>query len=148
ADTPGLLRRRIAGQLAAAHPVCHNDSVRRLLAISLLMLFGMPFALPLFGTSAAEANLPQCCRRNGKHHCAMVDTASSPGPSMGKVSEKCPYSIAPPAIPILSSFKPSTAASVFAEIARHPAVAPQTEAKRRISFDLSRQKRGPPAQIV
>jgi hypothetical protein len=121
--------------------------VRRLLAISLLLLFGLPFTLPLFGASAAESNLPLCCRRDGKHHCAMIAMDSSQGPSTRNVSEKCPYSIAPPAIVVLHSFKPSTAASVFAGIARHPAAAPQTEAQRRISFDRSRQKRGPPAQI-
>jgi hypothetical protein len=122
--------------------------VRRLLAISLLMLFALPFALPLFGASAAEANLPLCCRRNGKHHCAMMDMDSPQGPSMSTVSEKCPYSIVPPAILVLPTFTPSTAASVFAGITRHPAAAPQTEAQRRISFDRSRQKRGPPTQIV
>jgi hypothetical protein len=122
--------------------------VRRLLAISLLMLCGLPFALPLFGANAAEANLPVCCRRNGKHHCMAMNMDSSQGSSTRTVSEKCPYSIAPPAILVHPPFTPSTAASVFAGIARHPAASPQTEARLRISFDRSRQKRGPPAQIA
>jgi hypothetical protein len=121
--------------------------VRRLLAISLLMLFQMPYVLPLFGTRAAEANLPLCCRRNGKHHCAM-SMSFSQNSSTSAVSDKCPYSIAQPAILVLPSFRPSAAASVFAGIARHPAVVPQVEARKRISFDRTRQKRGPPAQIV
>jgi hypothetical protein len=78
----------------------------------------------------------------------MIATDSSQGLSTRNVGEKCPYTVAPPAIVILRSFKPSTAAAIFAGIARHPAAAPQTEAQRRISFDRSRQKRGPPAQIA
>jgi hypothetical protein len=123
--------------------------VRRLLAISLLTLFALPFALPLFASSASDANLPICCRRDGKHHCAaMTIGGTSQGTSMETVGEKCPYSVAPPAILLLPSFKPSTAVAVFAGIVQHPAVAPQTEAQRRISFDRSRQKRGPPAQSI
>jgi hypothetical protein len=122
--------------------------VRRLLAISLLMLFGLPFALQLFGTRAAEASLPICCRRDGKHHCAMMGMGPSQGSSMRTIGEKCPYSIAPPAILVLPSFTPSTAASVFAGITKHPAGSAQAEAQRRISFDRTRQKRGPPAKIA
>lgn len=121
--------------------------MRRLLAISLLLLFTTPFVLPLFGTSAVEATIPACCRRNGKHHCMMY-MAWMQERTFHTVREKCPYSIAPPAILVLRSFTPSAAASVFAGITRHPALFPQTEAQFRISFDRSRQKRGPPAQIA
>jgi len=67
---------------------------------------------------------------------------------MRTVGEKCPYSIAPPAILVLPSFTPSIAASVFVGITQHPAIAAQAEAQRRISFDRTRQKRGPPAEIA
>lgn len=122
--------------------------MRRLLAISLLTLFALPFALPLFASGASDANLPICCRRDGKHHCAAMAIGASQGNSMRTVGEKCPYSIAPPAVLVLPTFTPSTAASVFAGIVRHPATAPQTEAQQRISFDRSRQKRGPPVQSL
>ncbi len=122
--------------------------MRRLLAISLLMLFAFPYALPLFANSASDANLPICCRRDGKHHCAAMVMGTSQGSSMRTVGEKCPYSVAPPAILLLPSFKLSTAAAIFAGIVRHPAAAPQIEAQRRISFDRSRQKRGPPTQSL
>jgi len=117
--------------------------VRRLVAISLLMLFVFPFVLPLFGTSAMDATLPACCRRTGKHHC-MIFMAWSQNRSFRTIREKCPYSIAPPAVLVLRSFTPSTAASVFAGVTRHPACAPQVEAQLRVSFDRTRQKRGPP----
>jgi hypothetical protein len=122
--------------------------VRRLLAISILILFGFPFVLPFFSTSVAEASVPVCCRRDGKHHCGMATTDSSADSSMRAIGEKCPYSIVPPAILLLPSFTPSTAASVFAGITHHPAVAPQVEAQRRVSFDRTSQKRGPPALIA
>jgi hypothetical protein len=120
--------------------------VRRLLAISLLLLFTAPFVLPLFGSSAAEAALPACCRRNGKHHCMMY-MAWMQERTFHTVHEKCPYSIAPPAILVLHSYRPTAAASIFAGITRHPTAAAQTEAQLRISFDRSRQKRGPPFSI-
>lgn len=122
------------------------------MAISLLLLFVLPFALPLFGANAAEAELPACCRRNGKHHCIMMremarEMAAS-GPAMGAVREKCPYSIEPPAILVVPAFTPSTSASIFAGVARHPAIAPQVEARFRVSFDRARQKRGPPIKLA
>jgi hypothetical protein len=118
------------------------------LAISLLTFFGLPFALPLFGARAADANLPICCRRNGKHHCAMASMDSSTGRSTSIVAERCPYSIATPPMLVLRSFTPSIAASVFAGITHHPAIAAQTEAQWRVSFDRTRQKRGPPTLIA
>lgn len=128
-------------------PLCNNYFVRRLLAISLLILFSLPFALPLFGARAAAAELPICCRRNGEHHCEMAGVIPTSGSSMSTVSEKCPYSVAPPAIVVLPSFTPPTAASVFAGITHHPAIAPQSDAQRRISFDRTKQKRGPPSHL-
>jgi hypothetical protein len=133
--------------MMTAYRIWHNVCVRRLLAISLLLLFGLPFALPLFGSNAAEGSVPACCRRGGKHHCAMISMLPSES-STRTVSEKCPYSIAQPAILVLPSFTPCTSASVFAGITPHPAVAPQVEAWLRISFDRTRQKRGPPLQTA
>lgn len=122
--------------------------MRQLLAISLLILFGLPFALPLLGANAADAELPVCCRRNGKHHCAMMREFSPSKVSVGTVREKCPYSIAPPATIILPAYIPPASASIFAGVTRHPAVAAQVEAQFRISFDRARQKRGPPTISV
>lgn len=120
--------------------------MRQFLAISLLMLFALPFATPLFGVNAAEAELPACCRRTGKHHCEMkVVMAGQQGSLITTVGEKCPYSVAPPAILAAAVYAPSASGSIFAGVARHPAVAAQVEAQLRISFDRARQKRGPPA---
>jgi hypothetical protein len=44
--------------------------LRRASAILLLVLFSFSLLSPAFGSGAA-ANLPACCRRDGKHHCAI-----------------------------------------------------------------------------
>jgi hypothetical protein len=111
-----------------------------MLAISLLMLFMLPFAMPLYGATAEQASVPVCCRRSGTHHCMMASHSSN-----RVIGQKCPYHIFPPATMVVPTFAPSTAASVFAGVVRHPVVTPQVEARQRVSFDRSRQKRGPPA---
>jgi hypothetical protein len=119
--------------------------VRRALAISLMLLFSLPVVLPLFRPSMAEATLPVCCRRGGRHQCTQRSEGATQSSGIGVVSDKCPYTPAASVVPVLRSFTPATAASIFAGIASHPAVSPQTAAQLRISFDRARQKRGPPA---
>jgi hypothetical protein len=121
--------------------------VRRILSISLLLLFSLPLLSPLFAVDAAGTNLPACCRKDGKHHCMMVQREShdGSGPDVSLVRERCPYG---PAVPVASHVDFSFAAGVvtaFAESVSHPTGIVQTEARLRISFDRSRQKRGPPS---
>jgi hypothetical protein len=138
---------------------CHEAFARgsigrllKLIAIALLAVFGLPFASPLFALAPkSEANLPACCRRNGTHHCMMSmaersAAQSNSGPRFAAPQEKCPY------CPAAFTFRhlpnklgvPS-AQFVFACFASHAAVIAQTESKRRIARDRSRQKRGPPS---
>lgn len=70
--------------------------LRKLLAITLLAILGLPFATSLFAlTPKSEANVPACCRRNGKHHCMMSMSQraelSSPGMQLRAPLERCPY---------------------------------------------------------
>jgi len=64
--------------------------MRRALSIALLTIFTWMLIVPFLGPDA-EANLPPCCRSNGKHHCACA-MARQPGENAGfaKVTEKCP----------------------------------------------------------
>ena len=128
--------------------------MRRLISILLLAVFGLPFLLPMLAMGQdAEAGLPACCRRNGKHHCMMsMDERGklvvSHDPQFQAPAEKCPYcpsSVAPAQPNPLAA--PMTAAAIFGDLVSHPTGFAQTEAKRRISRDRSNGKRGPPTQI-
>jgi hypothetical protein len=117
--------------------------VRRGIAISLMMLFSWMLSLPFF-TPDAENNLPPCCRRTGRHHC-MMQLMEQQHVHFGMVTEKCPY--LPVAYVALHSGSsvPADAEAFYAGVLSHPAGAPQTEARYRVAFSRSRQKRGPPS---
>ena len=123
----------------------YTIGVRRLLAISMMLLFGFTLVLPLFASDASEASLPACCRRNGKHHCSMPAWDAKQGRQFTVVSEKCPCPPATPAVSHLSNFALPADRAAFAGVISHPAIHAQTAAQYRISFDRSRQKRGPPS---
>ncbi len=126
--------------------------MRRLLSIVLLAVFALPFVLPMLAMGQdAEAGLPACCRRSGKHHCMMSmaergKLATSHDPQFKAPAEKCPYlpaSVAPAHPNPLTG--PIAAAAIYGDLVSHPTGFAQTDAKRRISRDRSNQKRGPPA---
>lgn len=126
------------------------EALRKLLAITLLAFFGLPFASSLLAlTPRGESNLPACCRKNGKHHCmmSMAERRSSMGdsPVFSAPLDKCPY--APAAFLGSTHWTMSGVPSrqiFFADLVSHPTAFAQTESKLRISRDRSRQKRGPP----
>jgi hypothetical protein len=120
--------------------------MRRTIALSLLMMFSWLLIAPFLAPDA-EANLPACCRRHGKHHCMMNRMERLGGNQKGfsSVSEKCPCFPAGTCAVHSATFKPEAGERFYAEVVRHPACAPQTEALFRISFLRSHPKRGPPA---
>jgi hypothetical protein len=123
--------------------------MRRVIALSLMMLFSWTLIAPFFAPNA-DANLPACCRKNGKHHCMMRMMERRGGLQKGftSVSEKCPcFPVSTCAIysPI---FKPEAEGQFSADVVRHPAIAPQSEVFYRISFLRSHQKRGPPIPLA
>jgi hypothetical protein len=139
--------------LPLSRPLFHyNQLVRRILTIAIILVLGLPAVSPLFAlTGAADPNLPACCRRDGKHHCmgmpGMLSATSSSKThaTIATLTERCPYG--PHSLP--GTPHPDTtldaSATFFAGILSHACVSPQTESKRRISADRSRQKRGPPS---
>jgi hypothetical protein len=127
--------------------------LRRLLSILLLALFGMPFISPLFAlTAKSGSDLPACCRKNGRHHCmGNVEEGSQSASYKAEFRaplDKCPY--CPDAVAASHSylFAASPAQAIYAELTSHPAVFAQMESRWRISRDRSRQKRGPPSQLL
>ena len=128
-----------------------NESLlRKLLSILLLAMLSLTVVspLPLFGR-LDDSSVPACCRKGGRHHCLMNrgerSGANDHATQIDGPIEKCPY--CPGAMPAVhpSVFGPPTSAAVFASLISHPAGVAQTDSKRRISGDRSRQKRGPPA---
>jgi hypothetical protein len=59
--------------------------MRRLAASLLLVLMFAGLALPML--LARESGVPACCRRSGKHHCAMLPQ----GDGFPTVTANCPY---------------------------------------------------------
>ncbi len=121
--------------------------MHRAFAILLLIVFSLSLITPaLFADS--ESKLPACCRKDGKHHCAMMDmgTEQSKEPALKNRETKCPFfpSPAPP-----EAFGKAVAHHpgdiFYASILSHPAAHAQTEARYRVSFSRSSQKRGPPS---
>jgi len=130
-------------------PHAQIDSLRKLLSTLLLAGFMLPLLAPLLALGQDdEARLPACCRRNGQHHCMM--SMSERNQLAGKAQfrapmAKCPYSPGSVMSMHVERWgKPETADAVFAGFISHPGGSPQTESKRRISRDRSRQERGPP----
>jgi hypothetical protein len=125
--------------------------VRRILSISLLLLFTLPLISPLFAASTADANIPVCCRRNGKHHCmAAAAIAQRPPRDTDKtettsLQASCPYSPTAPAVINFPFVPDEIQTAVFAGIASSSAHLTQTEASLRVSIDRSHRKRGPPS---
>lgn len=127
--------------------------MRRLLAQLLLLVLSFPLILPLFA-STTEENLPACCRRDGKHACAMrkpVESAEANAAALGlrAQSERCGQ------YPLLKNLPSDTATGpvVLGRIFQQPAVyalsmAEQLVVLGRISLARAFLKRGPPAQLL
>jgi hypothetical protein len=122
--------------------------MQRVIAILLLVLFCSLAGEPLFAASSGgESNLPACCRRDGKHHCAMGMTRETESSErhISTIGEKCPCCPASAAAIHDQPFSAPPSMVFYAALVSHPSSQVQTRAQARISFDRSRQKRGPPA---
>ena len=128
----------------------NEPRLRKLLSILLLAVLSLTVVAPLpsFGR-LDDSSVPACCRKGGRHHCLMNrgerSGANDHAMQIGGPIEKCPC--CPGTIPAVhpNVLGPPTSATAFASLISHPAGVAQTESKRRISSDRSRQKRGPPA---
>ena len=118
-------------------------TMRRLLAITLLVALGIPSALPLFAaTGDSQKSLPACCRRHGVHHCSMGQVPGS-GPAF--TSTPCPfYPAATTAVRIAGAF--ISASQLTAVELFHARIAPPLAAHGAWTFTSSANlQRGPPA---
>lgn len=132
---------------------CIRSLVRRFISISLLLLLILPLASPLFAASTTDAEVPVCCRRDGKHHCMMAKVAKSLAGDSVKAEtvtfqERCPYNLASPAAVNLPFVPDEIQARVSADTVCNPVCAVPSEAHLHIVLDRSHQKRGPPSLIL
>jgi hypothetical protein len=122
--------------------------MRRAVAISLMLLFSWTLIAPMLA-SDTDANLPACCRRNGKHHCTMRRMQQSGGrQGFTTVADKCPYTPASACAVYSPTYKPGDAAAVHGEIVYHPSCAPQPLAHALYSRHRCHPKRGPPTPLA
>lgn len=130
--------------------------MRRALAVLLVLAFSLPLIAPAVVSASVESSLPACCRRDGKHHCAMQSESMQSGAMtvsvsrrLVTVSENCPcWPFARLALMLphaLSTSAPPVVDSLFAGPA---AAAREAAAGYRVSCSRSRQKRGPPPSIA
>ena len=120
--------------------------MRRVLALLLLATIGSPLILPALAN--AHSDLPACCRRDGKHHCAMQAMAGDApvnAPAIKNFHPRCPLFPKPGAVPANSSAAVITAPSRVAPADR---IARQTQLPScgpvRIPTSGPERKRGPP----
>lgn len=123
--------------------------MRRVIALSLLAWFSWMLIVPVFAPDA-EASLPPCCRRNGKHHCMMrmMQRPSGHERRFGTASEKCPYFPVSSCAVHSSSFQTACGETVRAEGARPAPVAWAQVMLRPAFFFRSHPKRGPPTLLA
>jgi len=117
--------------------------MRRILALLLLAVFGLPTVAPLLAMGQdIDAHLPACCRRNGAHHCMMNTDQQSNTPAF---SARCPNFPRPTMTAPAGTFAAIATPSLLAFTDISTLAAPQrAETQRRISRERSRHKRGPP----
>ncbi len=125
-------------------------TVRRLIALTLLALFGLPFATSLLAMSPKHGgDTPLCCRRAGRHHCTGMDgrgTARDGEASLSAPAGTCPYAavlvlpVQMPAAPGVPLFRGIRAAVLTLRVIPAPSrPASSTDSKG------SPRKRGPPS---
>lgn len=128
-----------------------SSAMHRLLASLLAVLFGFPLITPFLAVST-RADLPACCRREGKHHCALAEMAAGPeshgGVSLTAVRPKCP--LYPQAV-LLSAVSKDLAVSSLPLMAAPralPFLRGRAEGQQpdRLIFDAA-QERAPPSSL-
>ena len=129
--------------------------LRRVLSIVMFWATLFPMVAPALAAGAVgQSMLPACCRRGGKHHCmmsaeerALLMGEPTGAMRVGAPPEQCPYGQRSLAAVHLQVFTPGAAARHEECLFHEPSAAAQAECLRRISFDRSRQKRGPPSLL-
>jgi hypothetical protein len=66
--------------------------MRRTVVNSLLLLLFIATSILPYVSAGSQSKLRACCRREGKHHCAMgMGAESSSGPTLQATGQKCTF---------------------------------------------------------
>jgi hypothetical protein len=119
--------------------------VRRIWATLLVAVFSFALIGPAMFVPAGEQILPPCCRKNGKHHCALAqDQENTSGPSFR--TGRCAFFANDQTLPpIPTTGMPRVRQAILATVLSRRTPRPRTEKLGGISFDRTGQKRGPPS---
>lgn len=133
-------------------PLLRSICMRRAWAALMVLLFSFPLIAPALASRPDESRLPACCRRNGKHHCAMqmAEAATANIPSrLVTLSEKCPYApFAHGPLMLPHSFTPAAQRALEGPAQGPSRIVRAAEAGYRIAADRARHKRGPPLLLA
>lgn len=133
--------------------LCTIRRMRRLLAVGVLCVTGWWPVAPLLSSASATPQLPLCCRAHGKHGCALSRLhqgvpGSNAQPAIRSLCDQWPFLLPVSSTAVSTSvFLPQTRQVLMAAIASHPVIQVQTESRFQVSFERSRQKRGPPPSL-
>lgn len=119
--------------------------MRRAPASLLLAVIGLPLITPLL-LADARSQLPACCRRDGKHHCAMAAMIAhtAEGPGFAVSAARCP--LFPKAIPVAQRIHLYLVSSrrSFEAVVPESALAVQDQIQVCCTTERTRRERSPP----
>lgn len=122
--------------------------LQRAAAVVLCVCFLAPLCQPLLSPEP-NAALPYCCRRNGKHHCAMLarhpalQRPRASEPRFTRALESCPYRAALYARIARRPIASPQSLAFYMETDSHPAISADVEALAHV-FQSRHFQRGPP----
>jgi len=123
--------------------------MRRVPALILLAVFSFPLVAPAFAANA-DSPLPACCRRDGKHRCAMLSGyRETRSPAISAIQSQCPYYPATTSTPASEGNAAilKTRQAIYASVPGEPAFAALMDVQYRADLCRAHQKRGPPTQL-
>ena len=123
--------------------------MRRAITHSLLLIFSWMLFAP-FIAGNADANLPACCRRNGKHHCMMrgMERLGGKGTGLASVSERCPRLPGGTGAIQSAKFMPEAVRQFHSTVVCQPVSVARSTVSFGASFLRSHPKRGPPSPLA
>lgn len=126
--------------------------MRRAFASLLVAVFSFPLIAPVV-LANTTSDFPTCCRRNGKHHCGMVDTAERgelpTGLAVEAIQPKCPlFPNAGTVAVSCHTVLPDSSSDFRVRLVLRSANRKTNENIPQIASHGSVQKRGPPTSFA